>query len=93
MTFVEIRVKGVVGSLVRGGWPGCTAVAAPTVSVIRGRFRQGENMASVLAVLTRQGLSTLDAWVITPTLCCAPDGHGSPPCGSVRSDGVGPTAE
>jgi hypothetical protein len=87
MTIAEIRVKGVVGPLVRGGWPGCTVVAAPTVSVIRGRFRPGENLASVLAVLTRQGLSTIDAWVITPALGGAPDGQGSPPCGSVRSDG------
>jgi hypothetical protein len=68
MTFVEIRVKGVAGSLVRSGWPGCTVVAVPTVSVIRGRFGQGEDLASVLAVLARHGLSMLDAWVITPTL-------------------------
>src|SRR6478609_136463 len=81
MTFAEIRVTGVVGPLVRGGWPGCTAVEAPTVSVIRGRFRPGENLASVLAVLTRHGLSTLDAWVITPALGCVSDGQGSPPGG------------
>ena len=89
MTFAEIRVTGVVGPLVRGGWAGCTVVAAPTVSVIRGRFRPGENLAAVLAVLTRQGLSMLDAWVIIPALGGAPAGQGSPPCGSVRSAGVG----
>jgi hypothetical protein len=89
MTLVEIRVKGLVGSLVRSGWPGCTVVAVPTVSVIRGRFGRGENLASVLAVLARHGLPTLDAWVITPTLGCSPDCYGSPRAG--RSGQTGGT--
>jgi hypothetical protein len=83
---VEIRMAGVPGGLLRTEWPGCKVAVAPALSVICGRFGENESLASVLAVLSRHGLSAVDAWVVAPSRADARD--DSPSDGSVRAHGV-----